>query len=187
MAKIYVIHGYESSSQKNWFRWLESFVKQENLGDIFLLDMPNPNNPSLDSWCDCLKERIGCVDLETYIIAHSLGCVACLQFLTQEVFATMGGVILVSGFDQKIKGLSLLDSFVENPLDFTKLTKQIAKRAVVAARDDTIVPFEHTQSLAQKLEADFMLYQKGNHFMGSDGFTELPIVGFLLKESLKTP
>ena len=50
------------------------------------------------------------------------------------------------------------------------------QRVVIGALDDPIVPYTYTDSLAKSLDAKMVTVAKGGHFMGSDGFTEFPLL-----------
>lgn len=180
---VFIIHGYDSSPQKNWFRWLQSRLGQAEI-PTQILSMPAPQTPILADWIAHLHHCAPKLGSNDIFVAHSLGCIATLQFLQVASFQKLGGIVLVSGFFEPIAGLEMLDSFTAQKLDFKHLNKKIAHRAVIAARDDTIVPFEETEKLAISLESDFILYKTGNHFMDSDGFTEFPIVEFLVLQAL---
>jgi len=55
-------------------------------------------------------------------------------------------------------------------------------RAVIAAIDDSIVPHAFSKELADSLDATSIPVERGNHFLGSDGFTEfLPVLEELQK------
>ena len=180
---VFVVHGYDSSPQKNWFVWLQSQLTKAKI-PTQILAMPTPQTPNLADWIAHLQQCAPTLGAHDVFVAHSLGCIATLQFLQVARYETLGGIVLVAGFFEPVAGLESLNSFTEPALCFEILRAKIRSRTVLAARDDSIVPFAFTQNLAQNLAADLMIYEKGNHFMDSDGFTRLPIVEFLVRDCL---
>ena len=180
---VFIVHGYDSSPQKNWFVWLQSRLAEAEI-PTQILAMPNPQTPILADWIAHLQHCAPTLGENDVFVAHSLGCIATLQFLQVAKYQKLGGIVLVAGFFEPVAGLESLDSFTAPVLSFETLRAKIRRRAVLAARDDSIVPFALTQNLAQNLAADLMIYEKGNHFMDSDGFTRLPIVEFLVRDCL---
>lgn len=180
---VFVVHGYDSSPHKNWFMWLQSQLTKAQI-PTQILAMPNPQTPILSDWIAHLQHCAPAPCEQDIFVAHSLGCIATLQFLQVAKYEKLGGIVLVAGFFEPVAGLESLDSFTAPVLCFETLRAKIHSRAVLAARDDSIVPFALTQNLAQNLAADLMIYEKGNHFMDSDGFTSLPIVEFLVRDCL---
>jgi len=76
MKHIYVVHGFAATKKSNWFPWLSNTLSSE-LGLILtVVHLPNSKKPQLKSWIAALFNEIPNPDNETYIIAHSLGCIA---------------------------------------------------------------------------------------------------------------
>ncbi len=176
-AKIFIVHGYMASVDSHWFPWLQE--KLSALGaSAKIVQLPQPNHPDAEEWAAALREQIGRVDANTYIVAHSLGCISSLLYLQQHpdrVQSQLGGAILVSGFAESLAALPELNPFMHAPLNDERLVSAIRERAVIAARNDEIVPVEASRQLAQRLDAELHELERGGHFLDSDGFTEFPL------------
>ena len=180
---IYIIHGFDASSTRHWFPWLNKFLTDK--GAITeSIDMPTPAQPDCRTWLSFLSERITRISSNTYFVAHSLGCITTLRYL-QTLGAPIGGVVLVSGFDQPIPGFSFLDAFTATSLDYNLLSRIIPNRAVVSAMDDPIVPHEFSRSFAERFDAVFYETKTGGHYLDADGVTTLPIVADVLSRMMK--
>ena len=178
MKRLFIIHGYNAYPEKHWFPWLAEQFSQLQTTSITL---PNAHAPQLDEWLGAVQQAIGKADENTYIVAHSLGTHTTLHYaLTQT---TIGGVILVSGFAEKIPHLPILDNFA-HPIDDAYIKKTIKKRIIIAAKDDNIVPFSCSDRLAKRIDATMIAQETGNHFMQSDGFTTFPLVAKTLEAML---
>lgn len=175
-TKVYIIHGYGAGPQSHWFPWLKQQMESRGMS-VFVPALPDPEHPIKEQWDECLKQTIGVPDEYSYFVAHSLGCIALLDYFRQlEPRPAIGGMILVSGFSTPISGYSLINPFVGNafhPEHFIAMTSQ---RVVIAAKDDPIVPFGQTEQLAHDLEARFIAVEHGGHFLDTEGFTQLPLV-----------
>lgn len=159
----------------HWFPWLKKRLVDEGF-DVDILPMPNSAHPDALAWDQFLEARIGRHDQDTFFVAHSLGCISLLRYLARKTATSVGGFVLVSGFSEPLPQLPQLDPFIA-PADVLERARAIAaRRTVIAARDDAIVPYESTWRLARQLQARFVTVDRGGHFLGSEGFTEFGLV-----------
>lgn len=176
-TNIYVVHGYTSSSQSEWFPWLKEQVKNIQV-KIDIPDMPDSKNPHLEIWLNHLRKNALDIDENTIFIGHSLGCVTALRYILEKNIK-IKGAILVSGFinenpmDEQTEGLQ---EFVDEPLDIARIKNLIPSRIVITATDDDIVPTEATQKLAEALDSNLIILSSGKHFIARDGYTEFPVL-----------
>lgn len=171
--QVYIIHGFSANPSKHWFSWLKSELEKDGISTK-VLTMPNPNEPVLNEWIQTLQNEIE-LNKDTYLVGHSLGCITSLRYLQGEK-QDLGGIVLVSGFYEKLKILPQLDAFVKDELDFKALIKRIDKRIVISAKNDTIVPTNLSINLANKLEATLIQTDTGGHFMQEEGVRTMPWV-----------
>ncbi len=172
--QVYIVHGYGASPGDHWFPWLSAQLQAQG-ARVTTLALPDSGNPQAGAWQAALQAGITRHDGNTYLIAHSLGCIATLHFL-QSLPADMriGGVVLVSGFSEKLPPLPQIDGFVAQPLDAARLIAIVPQRAVIASRNDPIVPYALSVDLSRQLESTLVTVEQGGHFLGSEGFTTLP-------------
>ncbi|MCM3059818.1 alpha/beta hydrolase [Bacillus subtilis] len=174
--QVYIIHGYRASSTNHWFPWLKKRLLADGVkADI--LNMPNPLQPRLEDWLDTLSLYQHTLHENTYLVAHSLGCPTILRFLEHlQLRKQLGGIILVSGFAKSLPTLQMLDEFTQGSFDHQKIIESAKHRAVIASKNDQIVPFSWSKELAQQIDAALYEVQHGGHFLENEGFTSLPIV-----------
>lgn len=172
--RLYIVHGYDASPKSHWFVWLQNELNKFNV-QTQILTMPTPAKPRLNEWLETLKNEIK-FEGRTYLIGHSLGCPTILNFLQRYAKSgEVSGVLLVSGLAKPLKGFEILDEFMDGGFDFELLKTLVKYRAVIAAKDDYIVPFELTKELSQSLDAAFYEVQKGGHFLDRDGFSSFDL------------
>ena len=175
-TKVYVVHGYTSSSEAEWFPWLKRKLTYDGI-DVTVFDMPNPDAPVASEWDEHLDKNIEMRDENTYFIGHSLGCITLLRYLEkQPLNTTIGGVILTSGFVESLPNYPNLHPFIKADLDMKKLIKMARNRCVVSAPDDSIVPYKYSCELARRFDAKLITVENGGHFIGQEGFFEFPQV-----------
>ncbi|MED4618937.1 RBBP9/YdeN family alpha/beta hydrolase, partial [Priestia megaterium] len=121
-----------------------------------------------------------------YFVAHSLGSITLLNYLEQlDPLPEFGGFILVSGFSERLSSLPSLDPFTVKEVDYQKIISAANSRAVIAAKDDYIVPCELSQNFSKQLDASFYSVEKGGHFLEDDGFITFQLVYDILNNMMK--
>lgn len=176
-TNIYVIHGYTSSNQSEWFPWLKEQFKNSDI-KIYIPNMPDSCNPHLEPWFKHLSKNVLNIDENTIFIGHSLGCVMALRYILKKNIK-IKGALLVSGFidenpmNEQTEGLQ---EFVDGSIDIARIKSLIPSRIVITGIDDDIVPTEATQKLAMVLDANLIIISSGKHFIARDGYTDFPVL-----------
>ena len=173
---VYIVHGYMASPNDHWFGWLQSQLEARG-ATVSILAMPDSSNPDPAAWQRHLEQNVERHDENTYFVAHSLGCIALLHYLQSLPAETrIGGLLLVAGFNASLPIIPQLDHFTSSPaLAADRLIAMSPERAVIASRNDAIVPYALTVDLSRQLQAQLSTVDDGGHFLGSEGFTTLPI------------
>ena len=179
--RIVVIHGWESSPQRNWFPWLKAELEKSGC-EVLAPLMPNADHPRLPEWLEFLEKTIGRADEHTYFVGHSLGVIAILRYLeTLEEGKTVGGVISVAGFSELI-GYDELSSFFKIPLEYGKVKRSAKRFVAIASDNDPHVPKKCGEILRDRLGAELIIIKNGGHLNTEAGCFELPVVLEKIKE-----
>lgn len=96
----------------------------------------------------------------------------------------LGGMILVSPFDQPLDAFPNLDPFVDVTLDYAKLSRSIAQKYIIFSDNDTYVPSSLSKELCAKLDCALLEIPRGGHFLGIEGFEMFPEVYEILKKMM---
>ncbi|WP_019837755.1 RBBP9/YdeN family alpha/beta hydrolase [Acinetobacter towneri] len=174
MAQIYVVHGYTASPDENWFPWIQEYADQQKASLKVLRLDPSPT-PTLGVWKRQMDEQVDEIDENTIFIAHSLGCIATLHFLTKKLKTQkIKQAVLVAGFNGRLGRLDEVNPFIDAcKIDFDLLKRQIAHRVVIySAGDDRVLP-KFSLEQARSLDAKIIEAQHQGHFIDSQGCTEL--------------
>ncbi|OBV28636.1 hypothetical protein BKN38_07000 [Helicobacter sp. CLO-3] len=182
--RVIIVHGYGGDSKSHWFVWLKNELEKQG-ARVVAPDMPDSLSPTPKAWIAALRETIGDIDENTFIVAHSLGCISALRYIEGlDARERLGGVVLVGGFYEPLSILPKLDPFVAEPLQGAKLAKMIKNRVVLSAKDDKVVLTNLSENLAKAIDAEFIQLPSGGHFMKDEVGDKLPIVLELLHKQM---
>lgn len=174
--KVFLIHGFEGSPNGGW---RSSLMAKLALEDIYAcsLPMPDPYTPTRDGWIEEIKHVVPTPNENIYLVGHSLGVPAILQYLkTLPEGAKIGGAVLVSGpyynaddgYKEKLK------SFFEPDYDFAHYKKTCKNFVVIHGDNDGVVPFSDAEEFSKALSCELVSIPNGGHLNGSSGWRELP-------------
>ncbi|WP_090642920.1 alpha/beta hydrolase [Paenibacillus sp. UNC496MF] len=181
---VYIVHGGYASPTKHWFPWLKEKVRADG-HQASVLRMPNSSDAKKEEWVGALADEIKFLDPDTYFVTHSLACMTLLNYLDGlDSLTNVGGFILVSGYAEPLAAFPTLDPFTAKKVDHRKIISATASRAVKAAKDDYMCPFELTMKLSEQLDASFYPVENGGHFRDVDGFVTFPLVYAILNEMM---
>ncbi len=185
MTQVFVIHGYTASPEENWFPWVQQQANQAG-ASLKVLRLDPTETPSLAVWEQQIDEQVESIDQHTIFIAHSLGCIATLHYLSRVLQKqTIRQLVLVAGFNGHLGRLEQVNPFIDAAkIDFELLKRQIEQRVVIYSEGDDRVAAHFSLEQAKSLDADVIAAQHQGHFIDSEGCTELPEVWDVLAENL---
>lgn len=177
MAQVMVIHGYTASPEENWYPWFQQLADQEHFSLKILRLDPSPR-PKLSVWESQITEQAGHLDENSIVIAHSLGCIAALHYLSRQLKAHgIKQLVLIAGFNGRLGRLDEVNPFIDAArIDFELLKRQIQHRVVIYSEGDNHVLPKFSIEQAKSLDAELVAARHQGHFIDSEGCTELPEV-----------
>jgi predicted alpha/beta hydrolase family esterase len=169
--KIILIHGLAATKKSNWFPWLEKTV-YHNLGlSVQSISLPHSKIPNSDKWLGSLNKEIRNPDENTFFIAHSLGCITLLKYIEGlPDTIVVGGVILISAFDETLPLIPLINSFVDRKPVYHRIIPKVRNIKVIGSSNDIIVPLKYTKKVAAQLRVPVTEIQSAGHFTSQDGY-----------------
>jgi predicted alpha/beta hydrolase family esterase len=169
---IYLIHGYLANSESHWFPWLKNEL-QKNNKKLMAETLTNADNPEYHTWKKDISNLLSNVKKGDSIVCHSLGCISTLDFFKNYTGPKLDKLILVAGFNEKLKSFPDLDNFInECQLDLVKTAQYFDKIIVFVSSNDVIVDPILTRNLAKQLSAELIIENNAGHFLESDGYTK---------------
>ena len=188
MTRVILIHGWEGDPHQEWRPWLKSILENEGI-EVIVPGMPDTLHPQMAPWVEKISETVGESGDQTYLVGHSLGCIAILRYLDSvNASVAIEGAVLVAGFGKNLhysgyKGE--LDSFFSSPLDWERIRGNCLRFVSIHSDNDTFVDISNSKLFKEKLGAESLIEHNMGHFSGSDGILELPIVYNKLVELIK--
>ncbi|TDB62173.1 RBBP9/YdeN family alpha/beta hydrolase [Photorhabdus khanii] len=180
---VVIVHGFLAAPNRHWFPWLKGQYERLNTS-VIVPEMPESHAPSPHLWQERLQQSIPNPNERTLFIGHSLGCIATLRYIASlPDDVTIGGVVLISGFSEKLPTLPELSAFTDVSLDFRLLIQKIERRVAILSLNDEIVPPQFTLDLSQQLCAELYGFPDGGHFLDDDGFTTFSNLEKVLKDN----
>lgn len=179
MKRVIIVHCWDGYPEYCWYSQTKKELEEKGF-KVEVPAMPETNLPKLSLWLPKLKEVIGKVDKDLYLVGHSAGVIAILRYLESLAAGQkIGGAVFVAGFTDKLI-YDELQNFFETPIDFNKIKQHCNKFVAIHSDNDPFVPLKYGDILKEKLGAKLMVKHKMGHFSGpaddSQSVTSLPEV-----------
>lgn len=126
-------------------------------------------------WEAAVGSALGTPDKSTVVVAHSLGCLAVLRYLSSLAEPwRLKSLVLVAGFTDPLPALPELDSFIGDGCDVARLREHIDQIVVLRSDNDSLVPPPLTDRLAESLGVVAEVVPGAGHFLAAEGITSFP-------------
>lgn len=185
MKKVYIIHGYGGEPNGGWRPWLMGQLAKDEIWACALA-MPMAGSPQKEKWVQKIQEEIREPNEEVFLVGHSLGVPAILNFLESlPIGSKIGGVVLVSGIIHVIPNKERylpINHFYDKDFNYEYIKDRCKKFVIIHAKNDENVPYEQAVNLSKNLSSTLLSLESGGHLNGSSGCYELPVVLEKLKE-----
>lgn len=199
MKRVYIFHGWEATSESNWFPWLAAELRKNDF-EVTAPNFPNSANPQLEEWLNFVapglvpanisRQPQGLQLQDSILIGHSLGAPFILRvlekFAAENLEHMSGGesikpvyanrvkaAFLVSAFDRSL-GFSEIDNFVDKPFNWQKIKNACEKFYIFQGENDPYIPLWIAEEMAKKLNAELIVEPNGDHLNAPAGFLEYP-------------
>lgn len=185
MTQVIVVHGYTAGPEENWFPWIQQKAKEEQVS-LKVLRLDSSTQPRLEAWQQQMREQIDSIDENSIFIAHSLGTIAALHYLSDKLKQQkIKQLVLVAGFNGRLGRLEEVNPFIDAAqIDFDLLKQQIEQRVVIYSEGDDRVAPKFSLEQAASLNAQVLKAEHFGHFIDSQGCTELPEVWEVIRPNL---
>ncbi|MBJ8445430.1 MULTISPECIES: RBBP9/YdeN family alpha/beta hydrolase [Acinetobacter] len=177
MKRVLIVHGYHASSEDHWYPWLKLQILATG-NECEIVQLEQADHPQYEVWKHNLVQQIKTLNEDVIIVAHGLGCVASLAFLSSELLGRkLGALFLVAGFNQNLPTLPELNLFLNSArIDDALLRLNIVHRFIFFSNNDPFVPAPFSIQLGHLLNTQMIEVKGAGHFMATDGFNTLTIL-----------
>jgi predicted alpha/beta hydrolase family esterase len=174
MKKVFIIHGWSGTPESNWFSWMKRELRSQNIF-VEVLQMPEADFPKMNDWIGYMHTKIGVPDEDTFLVGHSLGCMAIMRYAESLVESQkIGGILLVAGFSHSI-GIPYLEDFFSTPLDYGRVRDSVMKKTFIHSDNDPFVPMSEGELLKNMLGGSLVVLHDAGHVNESGGFVTFAI------------
>ncbi len=181
--RVFIVHCWEGTPEYCWYPWLKNELESRGFL-VFIPQLPKAEEPRIKNWVPALAEIVGTPDEQTYFVGHSMGCQTIARYLESlSGDVKVGGAVFVAGFFSKLSNIeddeivrSVVDEWLNTPLDLTKVKNHLKKSIAIFSDNDPYVPIENQEDFKNKLGSKIIIEHTKGHFSGSNGIWELPIV-----------
>ena len=180
MKKVFIVHAFRGNPNGGWKPWLMGELDKI---DVYAcaLPMPTPNEPKCDEWVQEISRNIQEANHDIFLIGHSLGCAAILNYLeTLNTDKKLGGVFLVAGPCEALETENpnsitrKFDNFFSHPFAFDKIKNTAEHFVIIHGDNDEKVPLKHAEKVSRELAGELVVIKDGSHLSGWNGFYALP-------------
>jgi len=182
--RIFIIHGWGGYPEEGWFPWLKQELESRG-NEVIVPKIPDADEPRISKWIPAIKEAVGQIDENLYLVGHSIGVQAIVRFLQGLPEGTrIGGAVFVAGFFKRLTNmgddptdLDVIKEWLETPADLNKAKDRMNKSVAIFSETDSYVPLENQDDFKDKLGSEIIILPGPGHFSESEGgCTELPEV-----------
>ncbi|MFA6004887.1 MAG: alpha/beta hydrolase [Patescibacteria group bacterium] len=195
MKRVFIIHRWSGSPEKDWLPWLvrsiqtlrPSDIQTHDSYEVFVPSMPDPDVPTIENWTTHLKHLVGKLLPTDVFIGHSIGCQTILRYLEKLPAGEKADkVILVAPF-LTLKGLETEEEFrIAKPwlrtlIDLRRIPDKANSYTLLFSDNDPFVPLDENVQLFKKwINPEIHTLHDKGHFTQDDGIVELPeLLNFL--------
>lgn len=169
-----IIHGWEGNPDRGWLPWLKKNLEEKGF-DVTVPAMPDSANPKEKKWVETISKIVGKPDKNTFLIGHSLGCIAIVRYLmTLKKGEILGGALFVAGFSGNISTPELA-GFYSLEKDVKEGRNHLLKSTMIYSDNDDFVSIEKSEEFKKHLgNTDGIIVKGMGHFSEDEGVFELP-------------
>lgn len=178
--RVFIIHGWDGYPTEAWMPWLKKELEQRGFV-VEAPNMPQPDEPTIETWVPKVAEVIGEPDENTYVVGHSIGCRAILHYLESLDGKKVGGAILVApGFrlenleEEGEEVVAIAKPWLEAQLDFNKIRQATPNITAILSDNDPYNALDYNKQKLSELGAEIVVEHNKGHFSEDSGVKELP-------------
>jgi len=185
MNKILVLHGWDSTSQSNWFPWLKQAGGQIWY-EVIVPDLPEAKAPVLNDWLAEAYTQAWDLWEGDIIIGHSMWWKTVAHYIETYSITWVKAILVGPSYETIEDELDLWDpsnikskliAFNESKLDFKKLNSLDNEYVVFLSDNDRFINLDSaTQYYSQIDWVQIIPFHNAGHFMKSEWFEQLPEV-----------
>ncbi|MDD3487527.1 MAG: alpha/beta fold hydrolase [Candidatus Moranbacteria bacterium] len=175
--RVFIIHGWGGSPERNWFPWLAKNLRERGFF-VEVPEMPNTDEPKINEWLAHMRKAIANPDENTILVGHSLGGQAILRYLANlPEGVKIKKAILVAPVMDEIKNYDSVvekstGEWIKTPIDAKKTKQSVGEIIGFFSDDDPWIPLSSEKTLREIYGARTIIEKDMGHY----NFSEAPQV-----------
>ena len=142
-----------------WYPQTKKELKELGF-EVMVPAMPDTENPDMKTWVPKLREVIGELSEDVYLVGHSIGCATIMRYLESlGESEKVDGVVFVAGFIDDL-GMEEIHNFFTTPIDLGKIKTKANHFVAIHSDNDPFVPLKHGDIFKEKLGAELIVKHK---------------------------
>lgn len=184
MPRAIIVHGWGNTPDDNWLPWLKDQLVERGW-EVAVPVMPDTEFPRIVPWVSAVSAAVGNPDEKTYLIGHSIGCQTILRYVSGlPKGIRVGGIVLVApflrldpeGVEYTSEEDQIVGPWINPPLDLSAASPHLARGSVAIFSDNDywVSATYNEPRFSADLGAKTLVLPGHGHFMGREGYTQLP-------------
>lgn len=160
---IVIVPGYTNSGPKHWQTVLENKYK-----NIIRVEQEDWDNPVREKWIQGLDKTINAIDTEIFLVGHSCGSIAIVQWAEIYSSKKIIGSLLVTPADVE-SPTALKEISIQGPIPQSQLP---FKSTIVYSTNDEHLSPARAKQFAKQWGSDLIEMKDAGHLNTEAGFGE---------------
>lgn len=176
--RVIVVHCWAGAPDTRWYPWLADELSRKGF-DVYVPEMPDTNEPKIESWVKKLAETVGTPDENVILVGHSIGCQTIMRYLDSNAEAHIAGAVFIAPWltlqnleDEESEKIA--KPWLETGIDFEHVKNAADSFTAIFSDNDPFVNEENQKMFKEKLGAKIIVEHGKGHFTEDDGIAELP-------------
>lgn len=187
IMKVYLIYGQSTESPTHWYSWIATRIEEQG-AECIQIALPHPENPDYEQYQQILFNQIVQSDQESIFIAHEVGVLSTLDFLSKYLkqIKHVKSLFVISAFHQNLNAKPEYHQFIKKTHILDEIIRaNIQQRFLFLSNNDVEIPAPISIELGHLLNAQMFEVKQAGQFRDRDGFTEFPQLWEKVKVALK--
>jgi uncharacterized protein len=154
--RAFIIHGWDGYPEEAWMPWLKEQLEQKGFS-VVAPNMPQPDEPRIETWVPKLVELVGEPDENTYLIGHSMGCQTILRYAaTLNEEQRIGGATLVApgfrwdGIEEEGEDVvAIAEPWLTTPIDVERVRQVMPNITAILSDNDPYNALDYNKERLQ--------------------------------------
>lgn len=185
MTKVFLIHGTYGNPNENWLPWLKKELEKMGCA-VFAPEFPTPEGQTLENWMGVFEEYLNLIGSDTIVVGHSLGPAFILAVL-EKIEEPIRAAFFIAPFIDSLDNPDfdkINRTFVDRKFDWDKIKKNCSKFVVFHSDNDSYVPLEKAEKIAENLGVDVIVVKRAGHFNEKAGYKKFELLLEKIKQEL---